>query len=72
MKPEGGPDGKIATISDPPRGDSEGSDSFVNGQRTWLGKRRRDQFRDLRGVERRALAQVVTANEELDAVRVVE
>src|SRR5487761_1054531 len=37
-----------------------------------LGVLGRDKLRDLRGVERRALAQVVTADEELEAVRVIE
>src|SRR5271169_3071637 len=44
-------------------------DGVPLGPRLELG---RDQLRDLGGVQRRALAQVVAADEELDRARVIE
>jgi hypothetical protein len=37
-----------------------------------LPKFRGDQLRDLRGVQRRALAQIVAADEQLDRPRVIK
>src|ERR1700748_1112077 len=58
---------KRTTLPGPPRGENWGMEFPERS-----GVLGRDELRDLRGVERRALTQVVAADEELDAVRVIE
>src|ERR1700722_10549318 len=66
--PQGGPDDKRKALYRARRATAMEGWGFPFA----LGVLGRDKLRDLRGVERRALAQVVTADEELDAVRVIE
>src|SRR5580692_10493088 len=66
--PQGGPDDKRKALYRARRATAMEGWGFPFA----LGVLGRDKLRDLRGVERRALAQVVAADEELDAVRVVE